>query len=74
MTWLQIFDVVYLLILLALLIALVVNSFLKSRRDEKILKTLMDVSAKNAMSAELAVKAAQDAITLLKEAAHGHVP
>lgn len=74
MTPLQIFDVVYLLILLALLVALVVNAFLKNRRDEKILKILMEVSAKNAQSAELAVKATQDAITLLKEAAHGYVP
>lgn len=74
MTPLQVFDVVYLLILLALLIALVVNSFLKNKRDEKILKTLMEVSAKNAMSAELAVKATQDAIELLKEAARGHAP
>lgn len=73
MTAIQVFDIVYLTALMAILVGMLVLSIIRSRNDQKILKILVEVSAKNAESVEQSVKATQSAINLLNEVIHhGH--
>lgn len=72
MTFTQVFDVVYLTVLMALLVFMAINAYLRSQREEKMLSVLVNVSAKNATNAEEAVKAVQEALALLKEERGGH--
>lgn len=67
MTFTQWFDIVYLTALMALLVFMAVNSYLRGRREEKMITILVNVSAKNATNAEEAVKAVQTALAMLKE-------
>ena len=67
MTFTQWFDIIYLTALMALLVFMAVNSYLRGRREEKMITILVNVSAKNATNAEEAVKAVQTALAMLKE-------
>jgi hypothetical protein len=66
-TFTQWFDIIYLTALMALLVFMAVNSYLRGRREEKMITILVNVSAKNATNAEEAVKAVQTALAMLKE-------
>jgi hypothetical protein len=72
MNFVTIFDIVYLTALLALLVCMFILSVIRSRRDQRILQILVDVSDKNAESNRQLVKATQNAIDLLNEVLHGH--
>lgn len=72
MNGIQVFDVVYLIAIFAMLVALLVFAFIRSRHDQKILQLLVAISAKNAESAENSVKVAQNALDLLREVVRGH--
>lgn len=70
MTPIQIFDIIYLTVLLAVLVFIAVNSYFRGAREEKMLGILTDVSAKNAANAEEAGKTTQQALKLLEETIH----
>ena len=74
MNFITIFDIAYLLALMAILLIQLVLSAKRAKRDQKILNTLVDVSSSNAQSVKDAVKAVQDVIELMKEALNAQHP